>query len=174
MSCASMGRFHTNRLCELQRPARKGCGLAANGYNRRALRMKSDMAEERVEPENQFRAARLEKLAALRQLGVDPYPYGFARTAEAREIDQRYAALPAGATTEDVVAVAGRVRAARNNGLFIDLHDPSGKIQVFCHKDFLSPEQLGREEILVAEDLDLAGRIVQVDEQAVVAGGTHA
>src|SRR5216684_343227 len=153
MSCASMGRFHTNRLCELQRPARKGCGLAANGYNRRALRMKSDMAEEQVEPENQFRAARLEKLAALRQLGVDPYPYGFARTAEAREIDQRYAALPAGATTEDVVAVAGRVRAIRNNGLFIDLHDPSGKIQVFCHKDFLSPEQLGIVKLLDLGDI---------------------
>ncbi len=115
--------------------------------------MKSDMAEEQVEPENQFRAARLEKLAALRQLGVDPYPYGFARTAEAREIDQRYAALPAGATTEDVVAVAGRVRAARNNGLFIDLHDPSGKIQVFCHKDFLSPEQLGIVKLLDLGDI---------------------
>src|SRR5258707_13003060 len=135
MSCASMGRFHTNRLCELQRPARKGCGLAANGYNRRALRMKSDMAEEQVEPENQFRAARLEKLAALRQLGVDPYPYGFARTAEAREIDQRYPALPAGVTTAGVLAGGGRVRAIPNNRPFIHLRDPSGKIQGFWHKD---------------------------------------
>src|SRR5690348_14861755 len=75
----------------------------------------SDMAEEQEE-ENQFRAARLEKLATLRQLGVDPYPYGFARTAEAKELEQRYAALPAGATTEDSVAVAGRVRAIRNSG----------------------------------------------------------
>ena len=99
------------------------------------------MSEEDGE-ENQFRAARLDKLTALRQLGVDPYPYGFTRTAEAREIEQRYAALPTGTTTEDVVAVAGRVRAIRNSGMFIDLHDISGKIQVFSHKDFLAAEQL--------------------------------
>src|SRR3984893_6139177 len=111
----------------------------------------SDMAEE--QEENQFRAARLEKLAALRQLGVDPYPYGFARTAEAREIDQRYAALPAGTLTEDSVAGAGRVRRIRNSGLFIDLHDVSGKIQVFCHKDFLSPEQLPIVKLLDLGDI---------------------
>ncbi len=110
------------------------------------------MAEEEEE-ENQFRAARLEKLAALRQLGIDPYPYGFARTAEAKELEQRYAALPAGATTEDSVAVAGRVRAIRNSGLFIDLHDISGKIQVFCHKDFLSPQQFGIVKLLDLGDI---------------------
>jgi lysyl-tRNA synthetase class 2 len=111
------------------------------------------MADEQEEPENQFRAARLQKLSALRQLGVDPYPYGFRRTSEANEIEQRYAGLATGATTEDVVAVAGRVRAIRNNGLFIDLHDVSGKIQVFCHKDFLSPEQLGIVKLLDLGDI---------------------
>ncbi|HWG79770.1 MAG TPA: lysine--tRNA ligase [Stellaceae bacterium] len=105
------------------------------------------------EQENQFRAARLEKLAALRRLGVDPYPYGFARTAEASGIDERYAALPAGATTDDRVAVAGRVRAIRNSGLFIDLHDVSGKIQIFCHKDFLSAEQLAIVKLLDLGDI---------------------
>src|SRR5690242_12592294 len=105
------------------------------------------------EQENQFRVARIEKLAALRRLGVDPYPYGFARTAEAKQIDERYAALPAGATTEDSVAVAGRVRAIRNSGLFIDLHDVSGKIQIFCHKDFLSAEQLAIVKLLDLGDI---------------------
>src|SRR5260370_29252919 len=110
------------------------------------------MAEEQ-EQENQFRAARLEKLAALRQLGVDPSPSGFARPAEAKELEERYAALPAGATTEDSVAVAGRVRAIRNNGLFIDLHDVSGKIQVFCHEDFLPPGQLAIVKLLDLGDI---------------------
>jgi lysyl-tRNA synthetase class 2 len=110
------------------------------------------MSEDQEE-ENQFRAARLAKLTGLRQLGVDPYPYGFTRTAEAREIEQRYAALPTGTTTEDLVAVAGRVRAIRNSGMFIDLHDISGKIQVFCHKDFLSPEQLAIVKLLDLGDI---------------------
>jgi lysyl-tRNA synthetase class 2 len=107
--------------------------------------------------DNQFRAARLEKLAALRAAGVDPYPYGFDRTAEARDLDRRYAELPAGTTTEDRVAVAGRIRAIRNSGMFIDLQDDTGKVQTFNHKDFLPPEQLA-----IVKLLDL-GDIVGID-----------
>ncbi|MGH7091799.1 MAG: hypothetical protein ACREFQ_23160, partial [Stellaceae bacterium] len=69
--------------------------------------------------ENTFRAARLKKLDELRRLGADPYPRGYARTDEAKAIETRYAGLAAGAETQDRVAVAGRVRAIRNNGLFI-------------------------------------------------------
>jgi lysyl-tRNA synthetase, class II len=101
----------------------------------------------------EFRRVRLEKLAALRALGVDPYPYRFARTAEAGALEPRYAELPAGAVTEDRVAVAGRIRSIRNSGMFIDLHDASGKIQIFCHKDFLSPEQLAIVRLLDLGDL---------------------
>ncbi|HEY3918585.1 MAG TPA: lysine--tRNA ligase [Stellaceae bacterium] len=110
------------------------------------------MAEER-EDENLFRAARIEKLKALRAMGIDPYPYGFARTAEARELETRYAGLAAGVVTEDRVAVAGRIRAIRNSGMFIDLHDTSGKIQIFSHKDNLSAEQLAAVKLLDLGDL---------------------
>jgi lysyl-tRNA synthetase class 2 len=89
--------------------------------------------------ENELRAVRLGKLERLRALGVDPYPYAFARSDEAAELDRRYQALPAGAETDDTVLVAGRILAMRNSGMFIDLHDASGKIQVFCHKDILDP-----------------------------------
>jgi lysyl-tRNA synthetase class 2 len=104
-------------------------------------------------PDNQFRAARLDKLQAMRELGVNPYPYVFPRSAEAKDLEARYAELPAGAMTEDRVAVAGRIRANRNSGLFIDLHDTSGKIQVFNHKDYLSPEQLALVRLLDLGDL---------------------
>src|SRR5690348_6768861 len=103
--------------------------------------------------ENQFRAARIEKLKALKALGVDPYPYGFQRSAEAKEIETRYAALAPGAATGDRVAVAGRIRAIRNSGMFIDLHDTSGKIQVFSHKDNLPPDQLALVKLLDLGDL---------------------
>ncbi len=92
--------------------------------------------------DNQFRAARLQKLEELRRLGCDPYPNSFLRTAEAKALEERYRALPAGTETEDRVAVAGRIRAIRNSGMFIDLHDSSGKIQIFSHKDHLPPTQL--------------------------------
>jgi lysyl-tRNA synthetase class 2 len=103
--------------------------------------------------QNQFRAARLEKLQALRELGVEPYPYAFERTHEAAEIDRAHAGLAAGETTEDRVRVAGRIRSIRNSGMFVDLHDSSGKIQVFNHKDFLSPEQLQVVRLLDIGDL---------------------
>jgi lysyl-tRNA synthetase, class II len=109
--------------------------------------------EEAADGDNQFRAARIEKLKALRQMGVDPYPYGFARNAEARELEQRHAELPAGAVTEDRVAVAGRIRAIRNSGMFIDLHDTSGKIQIFSHKDHLDAAQLALVKLLDLGDL---------------------
>jgi lysyl-tRNA synthetase, class II len=113
------------------------------------------MTEEReiIEKDNQFRAVRLEKLEALRRLGIDPYPYRFSRSAGAAEIERRHADLAAGEMSEDRVAVAGRIRAIRNSGLFIDLHDSSGKIQIFSHKDFLTEAQLAVVKLLDLGDL---------------------
>jgi lysyl-tRNA synthetase, class II len=113
------------------------------------------MTAERDEEQsdNQFRAARIEKLKALKALGVDPYPYVFARTTEAKEIETHHRDLASGAMTEDRVAVAGRIRAIRNSGMFIDLHDATGKIQIFSHKDNLPPEQLAVVKLLDLGDL---------------------
>ena len=113
------------------------------------------MAEEREEEEkeNPFRTARLAKLAEMRKLGADPYPRGFARSDEAKALEQRYAELATGSETTDEVAVAGRIRAMRNSGMFIDLHDASGKIQVFNHKDHLPPEQLALVKLLDIGDI---------------------
>src|SRR5439155_7362822 len=77
-----------------------------------------------------------------------PYPYGFARTHETAELERSYANLGAGAETQERVRVAGRIRAVRNSGMFIDLHDASGKIQIFCHRDNLPPEGLATVQLL--------------------------
>ena len=52
-----------------------------------------------------LRAVRLAKLEALRGLGIDPYPVGYARSAEAAALEARYAALPANTETGDTVRV---------------------------------------------------------------------
>jgi lysyl-tRNA synthetase, class II len=103
--------------------------------------------------DNQFRAARLDKLAQIKALGVNPYPYAFARSAEAAALDQRYADLTPDTVTEDRVAVAGRVRAIRNSGMFIDLHDSSGKIQIFSDKKLLDEGQLALVRLLDLGDI---------------------
>ncbi len=103
--------------------------------------------------EDPLRAVRLAKLDGLKALGIDPYPYEFARTDEAADLERRHAGLAAGADTGERVRVAGRVRAIRNSGMFIDLHDSSGKIQLFCHRDFLDPQGLAAVRLLDIGDL---------------------
>ncbi len=103
--------------------------------------------------EDPLRAVRLAKLDGLKALGIDPYPYEFARTDEAAALEARHAALAAGAETGERVRVAGRIRAIRNSGMFIDLHDASGKIQVFCHRDYLDPQGLAAVRLLDIGDL---------------------
>jgi lysyl-tRNA synthetase, class II len=103
--------------------------------------------------EDPLRAVRVGKLESLRALGIDPYPYRFARTHEAAELERRYAGLAAGAQTDERARLAGRIRAIRNSGMFIDVHDASGKIQIFCHRDHLPPEGLATVRLLDIGDL---------------------
>lgn len=84
--------------------------------------------------------ARKTKLQNLRDLGVNPYPEVFSPNAKAKDLQDKYKDLADGVETTDEVIVAGRIMAMRNDGMFIDLQDTSGKIQVFCHKNSL-PEQ---------------------------------
>lgn len=99
--------------------------------------------------------SRRKKLAELRALGINPYPERFNPTHKAQSLQDTYVSLENGVETEDKVTVAGRIMALRNDGMFIDLVDTSGKIQVFCHKDTL-PESY--RQILPMLDLgDIVG-----------------
>ena len=106
-----------------------------------------------ADDEDPFRRVRLDKLETLRGMGIDPYPVSFAREQEAAELEREYAELPAGAETNRHVRVAGRIRAIRNSGMFIDLHDASGKIQVFSHKDYLRADDAALLRLLDIGDL---------------------
>ena len=110
--------------------------------------------------EDPLRVVRIGKLESLRAQGIDPYPYGFARTHDAAELERRHAGLPAGGETGERVRVAGRIRAMRNSGMFIDLHDSSGKIQVFCHRDNLPPEAMAVVRLLdIGDQIGVEGLV---------------
>lgn len=85
-----------------------------------------------------YRQIRLNKLQAVRNLGIDPYPSDFKKNSKTDDLSKKYSYLEHGSKTDDVVIVAGRIMSMRNNGLFIDLHDDAGKIQIFSHKDNLN------------------------------------
>ena len=85
------------------------------------------------------RARRLAKVEALRAQGRDPYPVRFDRTHTAAELHATYGAIDAGAETEDIVRVAGRVMLIRRQGklTFATLRDGTGSIQLFVSNDVL-------------------------------------
>ncbi len=88
------------------------------------------------------RQGRLNKLRELENMGYNPYPYKFSPDAYAASLQEKYRDLPNGEHTEDYVHVAGRAMAIRNDGMFIDLKDKTGIIQIFCHKCNLDEKNL--------------------------------
>ncbi len=101
-----------------------------------------------------LRNTRILKLNDLVDKGINPYPYTFDRTASNGELQDKYAELQKGEETEDVYNVAGRIMAIRNNGMFMDIMDSTGKIQLFSHKDTV-PE----EKIALLKHLDIGDMI---------------
>ncbi len=76
---------------------------------------------------------RLEGLDGLSSLGIEPWPVRFDRTHTTSEIRGLFGDLEADTRTDQVAAVAGRVRLIRDFGrlLFITLADQSGELQLF-------------------------------------------
>lgn len=105
---------------------------------------------------NIHRDARIVKLNNLLDKGYNPYPYKFKPNAYAKDLQDKYQDLESGVDTTDSVDVAGRAMAVRNSGMFIDLKDSTGRIQVFCHKNHLDEQNLA-----ILDNLDI-GDIVGV------------
>ncbi|MDH4037970.1 MAG: lysine--tRNA ligase [Candidatus Krumholzibacteria bacterium] len=114
--------------------------------------MTEEQEERGVSGFEKLRAVRVEKMAALRDAGVNPYPYRFVVSHAVAELFAAEAAL-AGAETE--VAVAGRVMAMRGHGktLFGHVEDSSGRMQVYVRKDELGEEAFARFESLDLGDI---------------------
>ena len=103
--------------------------------------------------EENIRQARIQKLADLADKGINPYPYSYDKNASAKMLQDKYKDLPAGEETEDKYSVAGRIMAMRNSGMFIDLMDDSGKIQIFCHKENMDEEAIKTLKLLDVGDI---------------------
>jgi lysyl-tRNA synthetase class 2 len=103
------------------------------------------------EDETARRLARLEKVTAL---ASDPFHVTkFDRTHSAAAVKTQFAALQNGEKTEQRVAVAGRIMAYRNNGMFIDVLDDSDRLQVFHDLKQTAPERLQLLELLDLGDI---------------------
>ena len=76
---------------------------------------------------------RRNKRQALIDAGENPYGERFDYTDHALDLEKRYEELEDGATTEDVVKVAGRIMAIRRQGkiVFANIKDDTGQLQLF-------------------------------------------
>ena len=86
---------------------------------------------------------RLDKLAALRAQGVEPYPYSFNKTHSTQSIHDAFPHLAPEEHAKETVCTAGRVVAFRKMGKasFCHLMDESGKIQCYFRFDDLGETQ---------------------------------
>ncbi len=90
---------------------------------------------------DELKKVRLEKLDALKKLGVDPYP----------SLVRRDHTIAQAVTMEDKeVAVAGRIMGMRGHGkiYFLDLQDETGKIQIVIKADVCTAHALRFAELL--------------------------
>ena len=98
---------------------------------------------------NELQRQRLEKLAKIKELKLDPYPQP--------DLSKKTTIVDAAKLLEKSVEVAGRIMSLRGHGkiLFADLHDQTGKIQLFFQEKILA------EKMALTKLLDL-GDIISV------------
>jgi lysyl-tRNA synthetase class 2 len=110
----------------------------------------------------QQRQSRLDKLKQLEDMGINTYPHKYAPTHKASELQNKYQDLEADKKTDDIVKVAGRIRAYRNSGMFIDLYDESGKIQISSYESNLSPDEMKKVKLLdIGDIIGVEGKIAK-------------
>ena len=111
------------------------------------------MEQETLNRAETVREGRVQKLTELVEMGINPYPYKFEKDAFAKDLQEKYADIEAGTETEDSYSVAGRIMGMRNTGMFIDLMDATGKIQIFSHKENLPEDQMKLLKLLDVGDM---------------------
>src|SRR3989344_6371403 len=105
-----------------------------------------------MEPLENLRKIRLEKLAKIQKLAIDPYP---------AKVDKTYTITQCLKSQGKNVTTAGRIMGMRSHGgsQFMDLIDESGKIQLFFSKSQLSVVNCQLLELLdIGDFIQVVGR----------------
>ena len=105
-----------------------------------------------MEEENVLIKERLQKLAEIKEAGINPFPYKYDQKNHAVELHKKHEKLTAEEKTKDNVSVAGRIVGLRRIGkaTFMHLLDQSGKIQLYFRE-----EDIGTEKYSFLKKLDM-------------------
>lgn len=87
---------------------------------------------------NELKKVRLEKLAELKEMGIEPFGRRFERDSMAQNIKETFSEWEG-----KTIAIAGRIMSKRRHGKagFANLADLSGSIQLYFRQDDLGPEK---------------------------------
>jgi len=110
---------------------------------------------------NTYHEERLKKLAALKELGINPFTYSFPDSVSIKEVLEDFAKIEGqahadiGQPASKPVTVAGRLMAIRGHGkaAFLDLRDWSGRVQLYIKKDKIDEKQYRVFELLDIGDI---------------------
>ncbi len=107
------------------------------------------------------RQAKIAKLGKIREAGLNPYPNIFKPSHFSAGLKTQYADLPADdAEQGEDIKVAGRIMSIRNSGMFIDINDRDGKIQIYSHEASTPASELEKLKLLDAGDfIGVEGKI---------------
>jgi len=106
----------------------------------------------------EFLQHRLDKLKALREMGINPFPYRFEKTHNSVEILKNYDKL---ASDEAKISLAGRLVSLRGHGktLFGHLMDNDGKIQFYARKDDMGDDFQLFKKIDIGDFIGVSGTL---------------
>ncbi|MDR3053201.1 MAG: lysine--tRNA ligase, partial [Coriobacteriales bacterium] len=96
----------------------------------------SEPTREQLPSDDPIEVRKAKRLALIEQ-GEEPYARSFEASTQVDALEQRYAELEEGSHTTDVVSVAGRIMAIRDQGkvAFIVVRDATAEVQLFCRID---------------------------------------
>ncbi len=131
-----------------------------------------------MEELNDQQIVRREKMAALREQGIDPFGKRFERTANSQELKDKFADLDKEQLHElnKTATIAGRLVTKRGKGKvgFAHIQDREGQIQIYVRKDEVGEENY---EIFKKADLGdflgIEGDVMRTDMGELSIKATH-
>ncbi|CAI8003029.1 Lysine--tRNA ligase [Geodia barretti] len=102
---------------------------------------------------------RLQKLDAIRDLGIEPYPYRFEPTHYSVDVIASFDTLNA---SGEEVRVAGRLIVTRGHGkaAFADLRDAKGRLQIYVRLDNIGDDAFALWKLLdIGDFIGVSGRV---------------
>ena len=136
------------------------------------------MTTEHMEELNDQQIVRREKMAALREQGIDPFGKRFERTADSGQLKEKYSELDKEQLHDlnETAIIAGRLVTKRGKGKvgFAHLQDREGQIQIYVRKDAVGEENY---EIFKKADLGdflgVEGEVMRTDMGELSIKATH-